>query len=160
MANEVDMNKAKSVYNTLIKMLDSIDWKYEKVEDKLMIKSRVTGDDLPIDFHVMVRPEKEVVQFISILPTEMPEDKRIDGALAVCVANYGLCDGSFDYDISDGQILFRLTSSYRESVLGEELFKYMIMVAAGTVDRYNDKFFMLSKNLITLQQFIESESNS
>ena len=54
-------------------------------------------------------------------------------------------------------ILFRLTSSYRESILSEDLFEYMIMIAASTVDVYNDKFFMISKGMLSIQQFIESE---
>lgn len=159
MAEAVDMKKAKSVFETLTKMLDSRDLHYEKHEDDLLIKSGVKGDDLPIEFIVAIRAEKQVVQFMSRLPFSIPEDKRIDGAIAVCVANYGLCDGSFDYDLSEGDITFRLTSSYRESVLGEDLFEYMIMVAAGTVDRYNDKFFMIAKGMMTVQQFIEQENS-
>ena len=53
-------------------------------------------------------------------------------------------------------MMFRMTSSYRESTLCEELFKYMIMVASSTVDGYNDKLFMLAKGMITIQQFIEN----
>ena len=88
----------------------------------------------------------------------MPEDKRVDGAIAVCAANYGLVDGSFDYDLRDGEIRFRLTSSYRESALSEDLFEYMIMVSAATVDQYNDKFFMIAKGIMTVQQFLEQEN--
>ena len=155
---EVNMTKAKEIFGTLVAMLDERDWNYEKLEDDLVIKSGIKGDDLPIEFIVIVNPKNEVVQFISKLLFNMPEDKRVDGAIAVCVANYGLVDGSFDYDISDGEIRYRLTSSYRESILGKDLFEYMIMVAAGTVDNYNDKFFMLAKNMITIQQFIEQEN--
>ena len=151
--------KARAVYNTLIEMLDSRDWKYEKHEDKLLIKSGIQGDDLPVEYIMLVNPRNEVVQFLSSLPFKMPEDKRVDGALAVCVANYGLVDGSFDYDLTDGEIRYRLTSSYRESELSPELFEYMMMVAASTVDNYNDRFFMLSKGMITIQQFIEQEGN-
>lgn len=157
MAEEMNMQKAKQVYNTLIRMLDTRDWKYEKHEEDLLIKSGIKGDDLPIEFIVVVKPKNQVVQFLSRLPFNMPEDKRVDGALAVCVANYGLIDGSFDYDLSDGEITFRLTSSYRESTLGEDLFEYVIMCAAITVDNYNDKFFMISKGMMTVQQFIEQE---
>jgi hypothetical protein len=159
MAQEYDMKKAAEVYETLCSMLDGIGWSYEKVEEKLMIKSGVKGDDLPIDFVVMVRPRNEVVQLLSVMPFNMPEDKRIDGALAICAANFGLIDGSFDYDLSDGQIVFRLTSSYRESLLSEELFKYMVMVSAGTIDKYNDRLFMLAKDMITLEKFLELENN-
>ena len=158
MAEEMNMQKAKEVFNTLTKMLDTRDWKYEKHEDKLLIKSGVKGDDLPVEFIVVVKPRNEVVQFISAMPFNMPEDKRVDGAIAVCAANYGLVDGSFDYDLRDGEILFRLTSSYRESTLSEDLFEYMIMCAAYTVDKYNDKFFMIAKGMMTVQQFLEQEN--
>ena len=154
---EYDMKKAVEVYDTLCSMLDNIGWKYDKVEEKLMVKSGVKGDDLPIDFLVVVKPRNQVVQFISSMPFNMPEDKRVEGALAICTANYGLVDGSFDYDLSDGQIVFRLTSSYRDSLLSEALFEYMIMVSASTIDKYNDRFFMLAKGMITLEQFIEMD---
>ena len=156
---ENDMKKAAEVYDTLCSMLDNIGWKYDKVEEKLMIKSGVKGEDLPIDFLVIVKPNNEVVQFISSLPFNMPEDKRVEGALAICAANYGMVNGSFDYDLSDGQILFRLTTSYRDSQLSEALFEYMIMVSASTIDKYNDRFFMLAKNMITLEKFMEMDGD-
>ena len=159
MADNVNMEKAKEVYRTLIRTLDGVDWKYEKNDEKLLIRSGVKSDDFPVEFIVLVKPKNEVVQFLSKLPFNFPEDKRVEGAIAVCAANYGLVDGSFDYDIRDGEIVFRLTSSYRQSLLGEELFKYMIVVASSTVDKYNDKFFMISKGMMTAVQFLEQEDN-
>ena len=154
-----DMRKAKEVFDTLIRMLDNRGWHYEKDEDRLLIASGVRSEDLPIQFIVVVNPQQQVVQFLSRLPFKVAEDKRIDAAIAACVVNYRLCDGSFDYDIEDGSITFRLTSSYRESTLGEDLFEYMIMVSAKTVDRFNDNFYRLSEGMMTLQQLIE-EVNS
>lgn len=158
MAEEMNMQKAKQVFATMIRMLDTRGWHYEKHEDDLLIKSGIRGDDLPIEFIVVVKPQQQIVQFLSRLPFSIPEDKRVDAALAVCVANYGLVDGSFDYNLSDGDITFRLNSSYRESTLGEDLFEYIIMCAAATVDNYNDKFFMLAKGMMTVQQFLEQEN--
>ena len=157
MAEENNMKKAVEVYSALISMLENRGWKYERHDERLLIKSGIKGDDLPIEFIVVVNPRNEIVQFISSLPFNMPEQKRIDGALAVCVANYGLADGCFDYDIRDGEIRFRLNSSYRESVLSEDVFEYMIMTSASTVDHYNDRFFMLAKGVITIEQFIEQD---
>lgn len=154
---EIDKAKAWQIYSTLIQMLDGKKWKYERYDDELIIKSTVVGDDLPIDFTVAVRPENQVIQFISKLPFNICEEKRVDGAIAVSVANYGLVDGSFDYDIRDGEIRFRLTCSYRDSQIGVELLEYVILCAATTVDRYNDRFFMLTKGMLTLQQFIEQD---
>lgn len=152
------MKEAKKVFDSLVKMLDDRDWKYEKHEDELLIRSGIKGEDLPIEFLMVVKPKNQLVQFLSKLPFSFPDDKRVDGAIAICAANYGLIDGSFDYDISDGEIIFRLNSSYRESVLGPDLFEYMIMVSASTIDNYNDKFFMLAKGMLTIQQFLEQEN--
>ena len=155
---EVNMAKAKEIFDALVDMLDTRGWKYDKFEEDLVIKSGIKGEDLPIEFIVVVKPKNQVVQLLSRLPFEIPEEKRVDAAIAICVANNGLVDGSFDYDISDGQITFRLTSSYRESTLGADLFEYMILVSAGTIDDYNDKFFMIAKNMMSVQQFIEKEN--
>ena len=101
MSGAMELRKAREVYCNLVNMLDTRNWKYEKFDDDLVIRSGIKGDDLPIEFIIFVKPDNQVVQFISKLPFNIPEDKRVDAAIAVCVANYGLVDGSFDYDISD-----------------------------------------------------------
>lgn len=157
--SEVNMEKAQQTYEKLCSMLDSRKWNYDRIDDKLTIKSGVKGDDLPIDFVMRVNPRNEVISFFSWMPYKVPEDKRVDLALAICTANYGFVDGSFDFDLSDGSILFRLTSSYKDTEVSTELLEYMLVVSASTVDAYNDKFFMISKGMLSLAQFIESEKN-
>ena len=93
------------------------------------------------------------------LRQKMPEDKRIDGALAVTVANHGMVNGCFDYDLSDGEVMFRLTTAFHDTILSEEVYRYMILVAASTVDRYNDRFLMLAKGKSDIKQFIEEEND-
>ena len=156
MSSEVNMELAKRTFDTLVNMFETRNLKYDKNEEELIVRSGIKGDDLPIDFIVVVKPRNEVVQFLSKLPFNMPEDKIIDGAIAASAANYGLVDGSFDYNIMDGSIIFRLTSSYRDSILSEDLFEYMIMVSAATIDEYNDKFLMLAKGMMSVEQFISA----
>lgn len=157
---EDNMKQAKEVFSTLVEMLDEKEWQYKKDEENLMIHSGVTGDDLPVEFIVAIDAEREVVRFLSKLPFTIPEEKRVDGAIAVCVANNGMVNGSFDYDINTGSIIFRLTTSFKSgSVLSKDLFEYMILVSAHTVDHYNDKFLMLAMGATNLQQFIDQETD-
>ena len=155
---EVNMERAREVYASLIHMLDTRDWKYEKFEEDLVIKAGIKGEDLPIEFIVVVKPTQQVVQLLSRLPFSIPDEKRVDAAIAICVANNGLVDGSFDYDVLEGDITFRLTCSYRNTQLSDDLLEYMILVSAGTIDDYNDKFFMIGKDMMSVQQFIEKEN--
>ena len=148
---------AKSIYDVLIKALDEHDFKYARYDEDMVIQATITTDDFPVEFIMCVYEEYEVVQFKSILPVKFPEDKRVEGAIVTQIANYGMVNGSFDYDISEGKISFRLTNSFTDTMLSTELLWDMIGVSFSTIDRYNDRFFMVAKNVMTIEQFIKAE---
>ena len=97
---------------------------------------------------------------LSKLPFVIQEDKRIDVALAVSMVNNQLVDGSFDYDITSGKLLYRMTNSFIESKLSKEVFDYMLFVAFHTIDEYNDKFLMLAKGYISVEQFLSANDDN
>ena len=156
MANENQMALAKSVYGTLCAAIDRREWKYEKDEENLIVHFAVSGDDIPMQFNMVVDAERQIVRVASPLPFKMAEDKRMEGAIATCVASFGLAHGNFDYDLSDGTISFRLTSSFRGSLIGEDLFQYMISCSCTVVDEYNDKFLAINKGMLSINDFITS----
>lgn len=157
MADEKDMQLARRVYEDICAAMTEREWHFKRFDEDLTISTGARGDDLPMDMVVMVKPEAQVVSLLSPMPFKMSEDKRLDGAVAVAVANYGLINGTFDYDITDGEIRFRMVQSYRESILGGEVYNYMLVVSANTIDKYNDRFLMLSKGVIDLQKFAEMD---
>ena len=116
----------------------------------------MNGDDIPMDFIIHCDADRQLIRLMSFLPFKISEEKRIDGAIATSYANFLMADGSFDYNLGDGSILFRMTSSFRESLVGEDLFMYMIHIACVTVDEYNDQFLMISKGNLTIADFIKN----
>ena len=138
--------------------IENRNWTFDKAEDKLLVYFSVNGDDIPMKFILMIDVDRQLIRLMSPLPFKMSEDKRMEGAIAACVASYGLIDGSFDYDLSDGEIMFRMTASFRESVIGEGLFEYMIDCSCTMVDIYNDQFLAIDKGLISITDFIAKES--
>lgn len=150
----------KKVYEDLCAALDRRGWPYERHDEDLVITCGVAGDDIPMQFLLVVDPMRQLLRVLSRLPFTAPEDKRMDLAIAVCVATYGLVDGCFDYDIESGIIEFRLAASFRDSTIGDGLFEYLILCSAQTVDAYNDKFNALCKGFISLEDFISKEQKS
>lgn len=45
------------------------------------------------------------------------------------------------------------------NLTNSKLLQHMVVVSAATVDNYNDKFFMMSKGMMTYQQFIEAHDD-
>ena len=154
--SEIKMERAKKVYATLCEALDARNWKYEKVDDDLLVHFSVNGDDLPIQYIIFVDVDRQLIRLLSHMSFDISEDKRIDGAIATCHATYGLRDGSFDYDLSDGKIVYRMTSAFLDNEVPVSVIQYMIDFTGAVVDKYNDKFFALNKGFLTIEKFLES----
>lgn len=156
MADEKKIALAKNVYNTLCAAIERREWRFDKDEENLVVHFGVSGDDIPMQFIMVVDAERQLIRLLSPMAFKMSESKRMDGAIATCVASFGLADGSFDYDLADGTIVFRMTASFRESSIGEGLFQYMISCSCAVVDEYNDKFLAIDKGLMSITDFIAS----
>ena len=155
MAGEINLKRAQQVYKDLCDKLDEMKLRYTKHEKDLVITFTVTGDDLPMQFVLNIDAKRELIRLISPLPVQFTGEKKVEACIATSQANYTLADGSFDFDFKEGTIYFRMTSSYVDSLISKDLFAYMISVACLTVDEYNDKFLMLSKGMLALEEFFK-----
>lgn len=146
--------KAEEVYSTLCGLFDKKGWKYEKEEEKLTVTCIFRGDDLPMEFYIRVIPELASVALFSPLHLKVAEDMRLTMAAAVCAVNDTILDGCFDFDVRDGQLLFRMNNSYLDCDPSMEVFNYMMRMANSVVDAYNDVFLALTKGNISIDQFL------
>lgn len=156
MADAKKMAEAQVTFDTLCRTLDKHEWRYKKNVETLTIECGAQGDDLPIELSVEVDAERSLIYLLSHLPFVIPEDKRLEVAVAVSVVNNTLVDGSFDYDVASGHMFFRMSNSFIESIVGEETISYMIFCSCQTIDDYNDKFLMLAKGMMSLDKFVET----
>ena len=154
MVDEKKMELAKQVYGTLCAAIERRDWKFDRDDDKLVAYFGVNGDDVPMNFVIAVDAENQLIRLMSPLPFKMSEEKRMEGAIAACAATYGMADGGFDYDLSDGEIVFRATACFQNSQIGDGLFQYMISLACAMVDKYNDQFLAIDKGVLSISDFL------
>ena len=158
MDDEKGLLQAKKTFATMCEALDDFKWHYEKNEEDLSINCKAQGDDLPMDIRVQVDAERQLVLLLSLLPFVTPEERRVEMAVAVSNANNLIVDGSFDFDVMSGRMLFRMTNSFLESELGKDVFAYLILCSCKTIDDFNDKFLMLSRGMMSLDQFMKLHS--
>ncbi len=150
------MERAHKVFSTLCETLEQLKMNFSKNEDRLTIDIGMQGEDLPMFMTIYIHADRQLIALISHLPFTIPEDKMVDVAIATCAVNNKLHDGCFDYDILGGRMLFRMTSSFVESDIGNELFTYMLAISGNVIDDYNDKFLMLAKGMINVENFVSS----
>ncbi len=145
----------------LLSMLENQKLKYtieERTEVRTHIRIHFTGEDIPMTLHIILRTDRQIISVLSVLPFKIHEAHRQDAAVAVAAANHGLIDGSFDLNLQTGEIRFRLTSCFIETVLSEALCSYLMYVSAETIDRYNDRFRDLNDGKLDLEGFLAADA--
>lgn len=155
MDDQMKLKAAKEVYETLCNTLDARDWKYTRHDDDLTVTVGVNGDDIPMQLIIQSNPKKQLLTLMSFLPFTMDEDNRVLGAVATCHANYLLADGSFDYNLEEGKISFRMNIAFMDSLIGADAIDYLIGFSLAAIDKYNDQFMMLNKGKMSLADFIK-----
>ena len=151
--------QANLAYAAITAMLDNDGYRYSSKYDDLRIELGFETDDLDVKIAFIIDEERELVRVFSFLPFKFPEDKRIEAAVAVCTANHGMVNGSFDYDISDGDLLFSAVNSYKDACFSMDIARYMLGITLSTVDKYNDRFYALAKGFISISDFINKENS-
>ena len=158
MTDEQQKALAKSVYTDLCKTIEKASIKYEKDEENLVVHFIMQGEDLSIGLILIVDADRQLIRILSPLPFKISKEKRVEGAVMTCIASDKVLDGNFDYDILDGTITFRMSASFRNSHIGENLFRYMVLYCCKVVDIYNDRFFAVDKGMMSLDDFIAEET--
>lgn len=154
-ATSAQLKKAEEVRNTLVKAMNELQMKYSE-DGENTFKFSFGGDDLPMYFRMTIDASRQLIVLLSPQQYNIPRNKIVDAAMAISQINYSLNDGSFDFDITDGSIAFRMTSSFRESLISTELLQYMIAVSVNTVDDYNDKLDDIGKGKLDAYKYIAS----
>lgn len=144
---------AAKTYHTLCKALDNMKWRYEKDEKGLIVRTSAVGDDLSMKLFIKVNADNSVMYLKSAMPFTVPEDKRDLFCRAAIVANWQMLNGSFEMDVSDGYLAFKLVVPFMNTDVSVEVCNYMIKVSCSMVDKFNDKFKDLADGKMTLSEF-------
>ncbi|MCM1439109.1 MAG: YbjN domain-containing protein [Roseburia sp.] len=138
MSEKTSVKFAKKNFKTLCKTLDQNKWKYEK--DKKNFKINIDPDFNDVDFNVRIsfNTGLEIIS-VYIPVSTAPRDRREIAAIAVSVANYDFIAGSFDYNCMSGNIIFRMTSTYADSLLSAKVFEYLLNQSCKIVKNYRSK---------------------
>ncbi len=152
--------KMQKVYQQMVEALRAQGLHFKEDEESLTIYSQMSGDDLDMPYILTIDSEREMITFLSPFNFKICEEKRMDCSIAINVVNYHMALGCFDFNISDGEIRFRLAQTLHDiEDLGPEFFIRILAVAISTVDNYNDVFLMMNKGYLSLEQFIEKENS-
>lgn len=150
--SEVNMEMARSIYESACSALDKLELNYRKIEEDLVILLGLRGDDMNHDMIFSVDEKREVIRLLEKMPFEIDPARSADVASAVCLVNDRLVLGGFTYNMEE-RLAFEVAQAYTGSLVGEETIKRLLFALVGTVEEYDDKFMALNKGYLKVDDF-------
>jgi hypothetical protein len=129
---------SQSMFDTVQKFFREDDWKFEQIEGKTILKMGFKGESGTWRCFAQVRDEQRQFVFYSILDTNCPEDKRPKMAEFLTRANYGLINGNFEMDYSDGEVRFKTSMDVKENEdkFSAGMIKRLVYINVLMTDKY------------------------
>lgn len=140
-----------SLLKKFIDFLDDANWKYIVEENQIYYSYQ--GNNLIMEFYIEIDETRQCISFNSEIASRFTQEQYVCGAMACCVANYGLRYGCFNI-LNDGRILYSVTN-FMNDRCGEKAFYFITEHIHQTCDFYNDKFLALQKEQIDFDKFRE-----
>jgi hypothetical protein len=118
------------------KFLVKDEWDFAMLEDGNSLRTIFGGDNG--DFMCVARglEDRNQVVFYSVCPVRAPEDRRMAMAEFLTRANYGMLNGNFEMDFSDGEIRFKTGVDAEGAMLGSELIRQAVYTNVIAMDKY------------------------
>lgn len=132
-------SETAEVYEILTETLKKLNIEYVKKEDDLSVIASVKGG-MPIPLHAVVSEQSNVVGFSAYAPFSVPEERRTHIALAVAKANMKTLDGCFEYNATDGSLLFYSTAYFKGCEIKSGLIQYKILSVCTAMNKYAAAF--------------------
>lgn len=128
-------SETKEVYALVAAVLEKLKMEYVKKEDDFSLLTSVKGN-LMIPLHIIVSEQSGLVGFSAYAPFGVPEERRTHIALAIAKANMKSLDGCFEYNSSDGSLLFYSTAYYTGCEVQSGLIEYKILSVCSAMNKY------------------------
>lgn len=113
-------------------------WSFEQMPERPILRLPFQGKGGRWNCYAQVRVTKDVEQvlFYSVLPLNVPAEKRDAIAEFITRANYGMALGNFELDYNDGEVRYKTSLDVTDQEIGAGLLRPLIYTNVLMMDKY------------------------
>lgn len=150
------MNIMNVVENTLTEMDLNFD-NSRKSDGILCLRMSSSNTSIKVVFHC--QEEQQRLSVYTLLPNNIPEDKRSVVSEFIVRCNYSLNMGHFDMDFSDGEVRYKWGIDVEEGVLSSQMVKIMFLTGVKSIDNLQPHLMKLCYGNMSTEEVYKEWKN-
>jgi hypothetical protein len=143
------------IFDELAEFFTGDDWSPEQIEDQPVLRMNFEGENGSWTCLAFAYDDHERAVFTSVLPVEIPEEKRLEAAEYLTRANFGMEIGNFDMDFTDGSVQFRTSIDVEGGELTPKMIQNLAYLNVTVSDQYLPGLVMVVEGDATPLEAIE-----
>ena len=130
----------EQIVDALRDWLDSDDWHYEYDAEHHLIRAGITLDCKLRNARIFIPIREDGSYIVNIYSPVNGDPAHIDELVKyIAMANYGLANGNFDIDVSDGEVRYKIYVNCKDlEKLPAQIIKDSIYAGWCMMDRYGN----------------------
>lgn len=153
---------SKPLAEAINQFLTEDDWKFSFNEDEGIFSFKLNLENMlkHVEYYVRVRKEDYIVHVIAPINADHT-DQQVIAQMAefICRANFGIVNGNFELDLTDGEIRYKCFVNCDGCSPSSEVIKDSIYVPASMYDRYASGLIGVLFGQLTAQEAIAKCEN-
>lgn len=128
----------EKVINQIKAFFDEGSWKYKYYEDKKAFKTIVSMGNSLGDLKIYILLKKDSYITYAILNNKASQKSFADVSEFINRANYGLLNGNFELDYSDGEVRYKSFVDFTKASISKEIIFNSIAIPIFMIDQYGE----------------------
>lgn len=124
------------IFNAMIEFFDEDEWQYQWEEGLSILSMGFSGMNGKWMCYAQAREAQRQFVFYSVLPVNVPADKRAAVAEFITRANYGMIIGNWEMDYTDGEVRYKTSMDVEGIDISAPMIRQLVYANLVVTDRY------------------------
>lgn len=126
----------QQIFNALVEFFEEDEWDFQWMEGASVLSMGFSGKNGKWQCFAQAREAQQQFVFYSVLPINVPPDKRQKVAELITRINYGMVIGNFELDFDDGEVRYKTSVDVEGAELTPPMIRQMVYANIIITDRY------------------------
>jgi hypothetical protein len=143
------------IFNVLVEFFEEDEWDFQWMEGMSVLTMGFSGKNGKWQCFAQAREQQQQFVFYSVLPVNVPKEKRLKVAEFITRVNYGLVMGNFEMDFEDGEVRYKTSIDVEGAELSPAMIRQIVYSNIIITDRYLTSLMRVSFSDTTPEEAIE-----
>jgi hypothetical protein len=126
----------QQIFNVLVEFFEEDEWDFQWMEGASVLSMGFSGKNGKWQCFAQAREAQQQFVFYSVLPINVPPEKRQKVAELITRINYGMVIGNFEMDFDDGEVRYKTSVDVEGAELTPPMIRQMVYANIIITDRY------------------------